>query len=372
MKSFDTSSSDVEGKVEIQIEPEPEVAWLPWHRARTTILSVAIPLVALILAFGVGALLLWGAGANPIEGYSALFRGAFGTRNAILETLVRATPILFAALGVAVAFRCSTWNIGAEGQLQLGAIGAAVVGLWLYGVPAIIAIPLMILGGFLAGGLYAAFAGILKAWWDVNEVITTIMMNFVGILLTDYLTFGPLRDPTAAGRPMSPLIAETAQLPRLLARGRLHAGVVIALVVAILVYLLLWKTTLGYQIRAVGFNRRAAEHAGISVPRSIFLAMVISGGLAGLAGMGEVAGVHYRLLNGFSARFGNAGTIVALFANLHPVAIVPAAVLFGALLNGADAMSRAVQVSSSLVVVIQGLMVLFVLGSQFLVTKLET
>jgi ABC-type uncharacterized transport system permease subunit len=364
-------TSVTDGEASVAVEPAPELAWLPWHRARASLLKFGIPLAGLVVAFGIGALMLLGAGADPIEGYKALFRGAFGTRNAVIETFVRTTPILFAALGVTVAFRSSTWNIGAEGQLQVGAIGAAVVGMSMQGVPAVIALPATIIGGFLAGGLYAAIAGLLKAKWDVNEVITTIMMNFVGILLTNYLTFGPLRDPTAAGRPMSPLIAETAQLPRLLERGRLHAGVLLVMLAALLVYILLWKTTLGYQIRAVGLNSRAARHAGINVPRSIFLAMAISGGLAGLAGVSEVAGVHYRLIDGFSARFGNSGTIVALFANLHPVAIVPTAILFGALLNGADAMSRAVQVSSSLVIVIQGLMVLFVLGSQFLVAKLE-
>ena len=170
---------------------------------------------------------------------------------------------------------------------------------------------------------------------------------------------------------MSPIIATTAQLPRLLSQFRLHTGFVLALIAAVLVYILLWKTTLGYQLRAVGFNKRAAEHAGISVPRSIFLAMVISGGLAGVAGMSEIAGIQYRLLEGFSPGLGAAGTVVALLGGLHPAGIVPAALLFGALLNGADAMARAMQVSTSIVVVIQGMMVLFVLGSQFLVTKLE-
>ena len=367
----ETVTSAPEAEVQIKVEPAPELAWLPWHRARLTLISLGIPLAALVAAFGIGALLLVIAGASPIAGYQALFRGAFGTRNAVIETFVKTTPILLVALGVAVAFRCSTWNIGAEGQLQLGAIGAAVVGMALHDVPTVIALPVMIVTGFLAGGLYAAIAGILKAKWEVNEVITTIMMNFVGLLFTSYLVFGPLRDPAAAGQPMSPAIATTAQLPRLLARGRLHAGVILALVAAVLVYVLLWKTTLGYQIRAVGFNPRAARHAGINVSRSIFLAMTISGGLAGLAGMSEVAGIQYRLIEGFSAGFGSAGTVVALLGNLHPIAIVPAALLFGALLNGADAMARTVQVSTSIVTVIQGLMVLFVLGSQFLVARLE-
>jgi len=348
------------------------VSWLPWHRARHTVLSIGIPLLALVIAFALGGLLLVVAGADPIVGYKALFRGAFGTRTSIIETMVKTTPILLVALGVAIAFRSSTWNIGAEGQLQMGGVGAAVVGTWLFGTPAIIALPVMMVTGFLAGGLYSAIAGVLKAKWEVNEVITTIMMNFIAVLFTSFLIYGPLRDPTAAGQPMSATIAVSAQLPRLLERGRLHAGVLIALVSSVLVYIFLWKTTIGYQIRAVGFNRRAARHAGINVPRSIFLAMVLSGGLAGLAGMSEIAGIQYRLLEGFSARFGTSGIVVALLSNLHPFVIVPTALLFGALLNGADAMARAVQVSGTIVVVIQGLMVLFVLGSQFLVTRLES
>ncbi|MFQ5407711.1 MAG: ABC transporter permease [Anaerolineales bacterium] len=371
MKTPLVETTSVVAEHETLVEPAPQLSWLPWHRARRSFISVAIPLGALVVAFGVGAILLLIAGADPIVGYRALVHGAFGTRTAVIETFVKTTPILLVALGVAVAFRCSQWNIGAEGQLQLGAVGAAVVGKLLFGWPTIIAVPLMLLTGFLAGGLYASIAGILKAKWEVNEVITTIMMNFVAILFTSYLVYGPLRDPTAAGQPMSAMIAESAQLPRLLERGRLHAGVIIAGLSAIAVYILLWKTTLGYQIRAVGRNPRAARHAGISVPRSIFLAMAISGGLAGLAGMGEIAGIQYRLLEGFSAGFGSTGTVVALLGNLHPALIVPAAILFGALLNGADSMARTVQVSTSIVVVIQGLMVLFVLGSQFIVSKLE-
>jgi simple sugar transport system permease protein len=267
------------------------------------------------------------------------------------------------------------WNIGSEGQLHIGAIGATLAGVamaqWTPNLPAVVALPLTALAGILSGGLYASFAGVLKARWEVNEVITTIMMNFVAILFVQYLTFGPLRDPGAQGQPMSAYIAEAAQLPHLVARSRLHLGVVLALVAALLVYVVLWKTTLGYEVRAVGANPRAARHAGINVNRNIFIAMVISGGLAGLAGMVEVSGLHYRLLNSFSPGYGQAGTIVALFGNLHPIAIVPAAVLFGGLLTGADTMARTVQVSTSLVVVIQGLMVLFVLGSQFLVDRLE-
>ena len=348
---------------------------LPWHRARTNALTFALPVLGLLISLAIGAVLLTASGANPMVAYKALFMGAFGSWHNVIETLVKTTPILFVALGVTFAFRASTWNIGAEGQLQMGAVGATLAGLALrsFGpsLPTAVGVTVIVLAGFAGGGLWAGFAGFLKAKWNVNEVITTIMMNFIAILFVQYLAFGPLRDPDAFGQPFSPYIAEASILPRLIPRTHLHLGVVLAFVTAIIVYLILWKTTLGYKARAVGANPLAAKHAGISVSRTVFLAMVISGGIAGLAGMAEIAGVHHRLLTSFSAKYGSAGTIVALLGNLHPLAVVPTAILFGGLLTGADAMARTVQVSASIVTVIQGLVVLFVLGSQFWVAKLE-
>ena len=348
---------------------------LPWHRARTSALGLALPLLGLLISLAIGAVLLAVSGADPLVAYRALLMGAFGNWHNIIETLAKTAPILFVALGVTFAFRASTWNIGAEGQLQMGAVGATLAGLALrsFGpsLPTAVGVPVIVLAGFAGGGLYAGVAGLLKAKWDVNEVITTIMMNFVGILFVEYLAFGPLRDPEAFGQPFSPYIAEASQLPRLIPRTHLHLGVVLAFVTAIIVYLVLWKTTVGYKVRAVGANPLAAKHAGINVTSTVFVAMVVSGGIAGLAGMGEIAGLHYRLLTSFSPKYGSAGTIVALLGDLHPFAVVPAAILFGGLLTGGDAMARTVQVSTSIITVIQGLMVLFVLGSQFLVAELE-
>jgi ABC-type uncharacterized transport system permease subunit len=372
------------GSSDSQVAPPPPESYaiplagrikLPWHRARTSALSIGLPILGLLISLAIGAVLLSISGANPIVAYKALFMGAFGNWHNLIETLVKTTPILFVALGVTFAFRCTTWNIGAEGQLQLGAVGATLMGLALRSpgitVPNAVGTILIIVAGFAAGGLYAGIAGFLKAKWDVNEVITTIMMNFTGILLVEYLCFGPLRDPDAYGQPFSPYIAEASRLPRLIPKTHFHLGVALSFITAIIVYLILWKTTLGYRVRAVGANRTAAKHAGISVTQTVFLAMVISGGIAGLAGVSEIAGLHYRLLSSFSPKYGSAGTIVAILGNLHPFAIIPAAILFGGLLIGADAMAREVQVSTSIVTVIQGLMVLFVLGSQFLVAELE-
>jgi simple sugar transport system permease protein len=348
--------------------------WGRWPRARSLLIRVSVPLLGLIVAFGIGAVMLTAAGADPVVAYRALFHGAFGTRQNFFETLVKAAPIMFAAIGVSVAFRCSVWNIGAEGQIHVGAIGATLAGLALRntGLPALVGVPFVMLAGFTLGGLYASIAGVLRARWKVNEVISTVMLNFVGVLLVQYLAFGPMRDVTAQGMPMSELIAEAAEFPRLVPRSRLHLGVFLAMLAGIVTYILLFKTTLGYKIRAVGINPLAAEHAGINVPNYVFLAMLISGGLAGLAGTSEISGLHFRLLATFSAGFGAAATIVAKLGDLNPLLIVPTAILFGGLLNGADAMARAVQVSTSIVIVIQGLLVLFVMGSQYFVSRWES
>jgi len=347
--------------------------WAGWSRLRGPAIRISVPIVGIVVAFGLGVLLLIGAGADPVVAYRALFHGAFGTRQNIFETLVKATPIMFAAIGVSIAFRCSVWNIGAEGQIHVGAVGATLAGLALrsFAVPTLIGLPVVLAAGFGAGGLYASIAGILRARWKVNEVISTVMLNFVGVLLVQYLAFGPMRDLTAQGMPMSEVISPAAELPRLFARSRLHLGAFLAMLAGVAGYILLFKTTIGYKIRAVGNNPTAAEHAGINVSRYIFLAMLISGGLAGLAGTSEVSGLHFRLLATFSAGFGSAATIVAKLGDLNPLIIVPTAILFGGLLNGADAMARAVQVSTSIVIVIQGLLVLFVMGSQYFVSKWE-
>jgi len=342
---------------------------LAWKRGGTLWPSLISRAVAVAAGLAVGALLIIGVGADPIKAYQALWEGSFGSIHSVTETIVKATPLLLAGLGMLIAYRGSVWNIGAEGQLQLGALAATVLGIVLGGLPAVVLLPLVIIGAFLAGGLWAAIAGWLKAKLEVNEVITTIMMNFVAILTVNWVMTGPLQDPTSGGVPITPYIAEAAQLPRLIPRTRLHAGLLLALICVGLVYVLLFKTTLGYQIRAVGANPRAARLAGIDVTRTILVAMVLSGGLAGLAGMSEICGLHHRLMGGFSPGYGFTAMVVALLGKLHPLGTVVAAILFAALVVGADAMTRAVRITTSLVFIIQGVVILFVLGSEFFVQK---
>ena len=337
--------------------------------------GVGVQVAAIIVGLIVGAGLIAGSGADPLVAYKAIFVGAFGNVYNVLETLVKATPILLTGLAVTVAFRCSVWNIGAEGQLRMGALAATAVGIAFVGrqVPGFVLIPLLLLAGFVAGGAWGALAGWLKVRWRVDEVISTIMMNFIAALFVNYMITGPLREPTGGGVPLTREIAGTARLPRLfghvLLGTRLHFGFVIALVAAGLVYVFLWHTVPGYQLRAVGANPKAAELGGISVTWNIVLSLIISGGLAGIAGMGEVAGLHYRLIEGFSPNYGATGIIVALLGKLHPLGVVLAAILFGGLIIGTDAMTRAVDVPGSIVVVMQGVIVLFFLAGELLARR---
>jgi ABC-type uncharacterized transport system permease subunit len=328
----------------------------------------AAGLLAVALALGLVAGFIAVIGSNPLQAYQALLKGSLGSTNGIAETLVRTTPLLLAGLGVTIAFRCGIWNIGAEGQIYMGALGATAVGLYAPPLPIGIHLPLVIVAGFVAGGLWGALPGFFKARWNVNEIITTIMMNYLAINLVSYMVAKPMKDPSRMiPVPQTAELARSAWLPILIPTTRAHAGIFLAAAMAIVVYFLLWKTTLGYEIKAVGANPIAARHGGISVGRSIVLAMFLSGGLAGLAGASEISGVLHYLLDGFSPGYGNLAIAVALFGGLHPLGVTFSALFFGALMVGSDAMQRAVGVPSTTVFFIQGLVIIFVLARKVLV-----
>lgn len=340
-------------------------------------LSVLIQLLGIVVGLAIGGALIASSGADPIEAYHAVVVGAFGDVYNFSETLVKATPILLAALGVIVAFRCSVWNIGSEGQLRMGALAATTLGIFAVGLPLPkwVLVPLMIAAGFLAGGAWGALAGWLKVRWNVNEIIGTIMLNFIASFFVNYMITHPLREPTGGGVPLTKPIAEAGELPRLFSNvligARLHAGIVIALFSALLVYLFLWHTVPGYRIRAVGANPRAALLGGIDIGGSVVVAMLISGGLAGVGGMAEIAGLHYRLIEGFSPNYGATAILVALLGRSHPVGVVIASILFGGLIIGTDAMTRAVEVPGSIVFVLQGLIVLSMLAADLIAKRLK-
>ena len=329
--------------------------------------QIVILLAALAGALLVGALFLLLAKSDPIKAYGVMFSGPVHDKYGITETLVRSVPLLLVGLGIVISFRSGIINIGGEGQILAGAIGAAAVANALPDLPAVISM-VFVVGG-TCGAIWGGIAGWLKARLSVNEILSTVMLNQIAIQLYLFLIRGPLIDPKevsyGTGVPQTALIPEQIWLSRLIPGTRLHSGLIIALVLAILVYLLLWHTSIGYRMRAVGAGPEAARYAGINVEWYLVLAMALAGGMAGLAGVVEVTGVHHRALEGLSAGYGFSGIVAALFGRLHPLGTIPAAVLFGALLLGADMMQRAVNIPAAMIMVIQGLVVLFVVSSDY-------
>jgi simple sugar transport system permease protein len=322
-------------------------------RERTPVwLNLALPFLAvaatLVLCSGLIAL----AGADVFEAYAILFSSALGSEFALTETFVKATPLVFTGLAVAVAFRAKFWNIGAEGQLLAGAMAAAYVGA-AEGLPAATLVPLMILGGALAGGLWAALPALLKVRLKVDDVVATLMLNFVMLYLMMALLDGPWKDPLS-GYPDSPDIRADAEFPILLSATRLHLGVLLAALATLATWFLMRYTTLGFAIRAVGENPRAARHGGLDIGRVTLFTALISGGLAGLAGVGEVAGLHFQVMATLSPGYGYTGIVIAMLARLSPLGVVPASLFFAAVITGAEAMSRHTGVPVFLADVVQG------------------
>jgi simple sugar transport system permease protein len=336
------------------------------------ILAGLTPVLATLAALGVFAIILLALGANPIEAYSALVEGAVGSPNAIADTLVKATPLLLIGLGTCIAFRGGVTNIGGEGQLVVGAIAATLLGLLYPDAPGYVIIPLALIIGFLAGAIWGGIPGVLKAYFNVNEILSTIMMNQIAVQGMNFLLRGAMIDPVqlqAASRiPQTARLSAQFDLPRLVPT-RLHLGALLAVLAAVLVYIFLWRTTIGYRIRAVGLNAAAAKYAGINVKRYMVLSLVLSGAFGGLAGAIQVYGVTHRMFTdgsaaGFTGSAGFNGIVAALFGQLHPIGTIPAAILFGALLVGANKLQRVVQVPSALVIALNGLVVIFVVSSE--------
>ncbi|MBN8591401.1 MAG: ABC transporter permease [Anaerolineae bacterium] len=346
------------------------------------------PAISLFAALAVASILLIALNANVTDAYVALITGAFGTENATAETLVKAIPVLFVGIGICVAFRANVINIGGEGQMIAGAVAGVAVALGFGGQMApFMVVILSLVAGFIAGALYGGLAGFLKAYFNVNEILSTIMLNQVAVQMMNFLLNGPLLDPTEAGTnhiPKTARILAEIQLPRLtigwtegmelFARTRLHYGLLIAVLLAVVMYVLLWHTPLGYRIRAVGFNERASRYAGIPVRRQVVLAMFLAGGCAGLAGVVQVLGLQYRLQTdgspaGFTANAGFNGIVAALFGGLNPFGAIPASIFFGGLLVGAQNMQRDIGVPASLITAVNGIIVVFAVSSQVFVRR---
>jgi simple sugar transport system permease protein len=315
-------------------------------------------LLSLLGAFVAGGLILAIAGYDPFEAYRALIVGAFGSKNAIANTLAKATPLIFTGLAVAVAFRGGLFNIGAEGQLYMGAMAAALVGVYATGLPGMLQGALALLAAGIVGALWAGIAGFMKVKFRAHEVIVTIMLNYIAISLTNYLVNYPFK---AEGMvPRTEAIPASMQLSRLLPPNQVTTGIFIAVLVCIIMYWMFNRTIYGYEIRAIGHNQEAARTGGISIGKRVVLAMFLSGFIAALAGAVEVMGVHKYFVSGFSPGYGYDGIAVAVLARNHPLGVILSALLFGALRGGSMNLDRQTDVPTDFVIMIQALVIIFV------------
>ncbi len=326
-----------------------------WAQTKAMWRAVSVPIMSVILAALIGAIILWISGANPVAAYLALAKGALGNMPALGRTLEKATPLILGGLAVAFAFKAGLFNIGGQGQLLIGAIVAAGIGFGVKGLPFIIHMPLALLGGSLAGALYAAIAGALKTYTGAHEVITTIMLNFIAINITDFLANGLWKDTGIVAR--TPPVLDTAAIP---VWGNIPAGFIIAVLIAAITWYLLFRTTLGFEIRTVGFSPNAAHYAGMRVAPLVVLTMAISGFFAGMGGAIETLGVVGRYQPGFNVGLGFDGITIALLAKTNPLGVIPAALLVGAMQAGSSQMQFDAKVSVEIIDVIQALILFFV------------
>jgi ABC-type uncharacterized transport system permease subunit len=320
-----------------------------------------IPVAAIVATFIITSVLVILAKANPLSAYYYFLLSPLSNQVSALEVLVKATPLLLTGIAVTVAFTAGYWNIGAEGQLYAGATVAAGLGLVLGGLPPVLAIPLMLIGGFLAGMAWAFIPAILKVKLAVDEVVTTLLLNSVVMFIISFILNGVWRDPVS-GWPQSPQIAASTVFPKLIPRSRLHLGFIVALVVIAIIWFLLSRTPLGLRMRSVGLGQEAARFMGVNVNKTMLIAALVSGGIAGLAGVGEVAGIHFHLIDAISNGYGYTGIIAATLGGLNPFGVGIAAVFLGLIDTGAQSVSRALGVPVYLGNVVQSTLLLVTLG----------
>jgi general nucleoside transport system permease protein len=331
----------------LSIEERPAPGWF----------TAALPVVAVAVTFVLTAAVLLASGANPIVAYEHFLIEPLSYRFGVMEVLVAATPLLFTGAAVAFAFRAGFWNIGAEGQLLCGAIAAAGIGMVVEGLPTGVALPLMIAGGMAAGALWALPPALLRVRFGIDEVVTTLLLNPVALLLVSGLLNGPWRDPVS-GFPESERIAASAEFPQLVDRSRVHLGFLLAIVVILVGWFVSARTPLGVRLRATGLSPRAAEFAGIRVSRMLLMAALVSGAIAGVAGVSEVAGIQFRLTEGISPGYGYIGIVVATLGALSLLGAAIAAVFLALINVGADTVSGALDIPSQVGQVVQATLLL--------------
>ena len=328
------------------------------------------PVVSIFIALFIGGLIIAALGGNVTLALSALFKGAFGNFRSIGQTLLASTPLLFTGLSFAIAYRVGLFNIGAEGQFYMGAIAGAVVGLLFPNLPPFFKIFLVLTAGALSGALWAYIPGILKVKLELHEVIVVIMLNKVAIGLTNYFVSGKGPFRLGSKLPATPFVSENARLSPLFENSPMNMGFFIGVIISIVLFIILWKTVLGYRMRAVGFNKSVAQFASINTGRSTIIAFMISGGIAGIGGAMEIISVYGRFYSQFSPGYGFEGIPVSLLAGNHPIGIIFTSVLFGALKTGALRMQIIAGTNADLVKVIQGL-VIFLIASHFSISSIR-
>jgi ABC-type uncharacterized transport system permease subunit len=330
--------------------------------------KVAIPIGAIAVTLMLSAVPILFAGGHLWRSYFYLFYGALGTRYNLLETFVKASPLILTGLAVAFAFRAKFWNIGAEGQLLAGALAATVLGVHLGAIPPALVLPIIIVAGFLAGGIWASIPALLKTKLKVDDVVSTLLLNYVMLHIMGALLFGPLQQPGSSW-PRSSAIIEAACYPILLTRSRFHLGILISFAAVGIIWLINKKTIFGYRSKAVGINIRAAYFGGINTTSVILWTAMISGGLAGLAGVGELCALQYRLIMDISPGYGYSGIVIAMLGNLHPVGVLFSSFFFSVIIVGAQTMSRMTGVPTYIAEVIQGMalmvMLIFLLFTEY-------
>ncbi|MCL2010382.1 MAG: ABC transporter permease [Synergistaceae bacterium] len=328
-----------------------------WMKVATTVFFI-------FLAFVASGVFLYTQGVSPVQVYSVILKSAFGSTYDFSETIVKALPVAMVSLAVMLCFTMQIWNIGAEGQALAGALAAAAVVRYFPMDNRVAMLSSMALAAALAGGFWAGTAGFLKARWNVNEIIITLMLNYIAIRLMEFFVYGPWRDPASLGFPMTRPFVPSARLPSLWGT-RIHMGLYALLILTVVMEIVLRKTRWGYEIRVLGHNARAARYAGINVASSIVVVMFLSGAIAGLAGMCEVSGLQGRLQAGFSAQYGYTAITVAWLSHLNPTLSLFVSFLMGVLLVGGYALQIGMGLSLASTLILQGLILFFVLGGEF-------
>lgn len=322
------------------------------------------PIISIAFALFIAGFLLLAAGVSPLEAYREIIVESLGSVYGLSETLVKTTPLIFAGLGVSLAFRMQIWNIGAEGQIYMGAMGASGVALFSGIQNHWLMLAAMFMAAFMLGGCWAGVAGFLRARWKVNEIIVTLLMNYIAILWVDYLVYGPWKDPKGFNFPLTAQFVDAARFAEYF-NTRLHSGFFLALACALILYLFMERTVWGYEIKVIGSNPKAAQYAGMQTGMAIFFVLFLSGAIAGIAGFSEVAGLQHRLQHGISPGYGYTAIIIAWLAKRSAIGVVIVSFLLGILLVGGESLQLMWQLPVAFVSAFQGLILFFLLASDF-------